>query len=148
MMSRKVPIIILFVDMEGEGVQNTLDWFTEVAKENIHRFSFLYAGYIPPRPHPPRVCCGRCVDPALNKLVESALTFSSPHTRTARTSTRAFPPWARAATSSRPSVTPHRLYDMPFSEGTAHLLRVVVRHNQWPSMLKLPRAGPSTSPRI
>lgn len=43
-MSRKVPIIILFVDMEGEGVQNTLDWFTEVAKENIHRFSFLYAG--------------------------------------------------------------------------------------------------------
>lgn len=50
MMSRKVPIIILFVDMEGEGVQSTLDWFTEVAKENIHRFSFLYAGYIPPLP--------------------------------------------------------------------------------------------------
>jgi len=43
-MSRKVPIIILFVDMESEGVQSTLDWFTEVAKENIHRFSFLYAG--------------------------------------------------------------------------------------------------------
>jgi hypothetical protein len=79
-MSRKVPIIILFVDMEGEGVQNTLDWFTEVAKENIHRFSFLYAGYTPPRPHPPRVCCGRCVGPALNKLVESALMFSFPHT--------------------------------------------------------------------
>jgi hypothetical protein len=144
-MSRKVPIIILFVDMEGEGVQSTLDWFTEVAKENIHRFSFLYAGYTPPPP-------ARVVNPHSPFPLHTRTQHTTHNTHntqhTARTSTRAFLHWARAATSSRPLVTSHRLCAMPFSKCTAHLLRVVVRHNQWPSMLKLPRAGPSTSPRI
>jgi hypothetical protein len=42
---RKVPIIVLFADMKGESVQDILSWFTELARANIHRFSFLYAGY-------------------------------------------------------------------------------------------------------
>ena len=108
-MSRKVPIIILFVDMEGEGVQSTLDWFTEVAKENIHRFSFLYAGYTPPPP-------ARVVNPHSPFPLH---TRTHAHNTTARTSTRAFLHWARAATSSRPSVTSHHLCAMPFSRKRA-----------------------------
>ena len=106
--------------------------------------------------HPPFQLPLRWVHPAPARSgSESALTFSSSHTHTCtQHNSKDFHsrlPTLGASGDVIPTignVASSLCYAILEKKSTAHLLRVVVCHNQWPSMLKLPRAGPSTSPRI
>lgn len=49
-MQRKVPIIVLFADMQEKETDSILAWFTKLAEANIDTLAFVYAEYVGHRP--------------------------------------------------------------------------------------------------